>query len=373
MKRVLVTGATNIGKAGVATIVYKWGQCFDPKELVYDYLMQSGLPGREFQERIESKGGRMFTMASEKRGPFTIIKWVTQIIIENRYDTMHINSDSAYLAAAYIYAGKRGGIKRFFVHSHCSQIDDTNKLRRYIKILFHYVFRSYICKNSNKYLACSKEAGLWMFGKRVYTDKYQLIYNGVEVERYLLSESKRTEYREKYSLSNKFVWGNIGRFSYQKNHDFLISLFKEYHNANPNSTLVLIGTGELDKFVRQKVHSLNLDESVLFLGLRDDIPQWLSTFDVLVMPSHFEGLPVTMIEAQMASLPCVVSANISKESQFTRNVEFVNGFEIADWITAVENYRYVKREINKIEKEKSMFNIKNAAFSLQNILLNTNL
>ena len=190
MKRVLVTGAANIGKAGVATIVYKWGQHFDSNVIIYDYLMQRGLPEEKYVKAIAEKGGIIYTMPLGSHSAFSIIKWVEDIVRTNNYEIIHINSDSAYVAAAYIYAAKRGGIKKIYVHSHCTKIDDSNVLRRTFKTIAHKICVQYVCHNTNRYLACSKLAGTWMFGKKnVSTHKYCTIYNGVEVQKYIFDET----------------------------------------------------------------------------------------------------------------------------------------------------------------------------------------
>lgn len=370
MKRVLVTGAANIGKAGVATIVYKWGQEFDSNEIVYDYLMQRGLPEKQYCDAIEKKGGIIYTRAEGAKGLLGVIKWVQKVIEENKYDTLHINSDSAYIAAAYIYAAKRAGLNNIFVHSHCTKIDDNNIVRRTVKTLIHKICMPYVCANTKKYLACSRIAGEWMFGKKnVNGSDYSTIYNGVEVEKYLYSETKREEYRAQLNLEDKLVLGNIGRFSYQKNHEFLIDFFAQFQKNHSKSVLMLVGNGELEELLREKVQKYGITDKVVFLGNRDDVPALLSAFDVMVMPSLFEGLPVTMVEAQMAALPCVVSKNITDEAKFTEEVIYVGGYEIEDWCVAVEKVKDISRQMNKKEREESSFNIKLAAEELQQILL----
>lgn len=369
MKRVLVTGAANIGRAGVATIVYKWGQEFDSDKLVYDYLMQRGLPAQQYVDAIAQKGGKIFTMECEHRNLFSIIKWVEKIIRENKYDTIHINTDTAYIAAAYIYAAKKGGIRHIFVHSHCTQIDDNSKLKRSIKAFFHGLLVPYVCKNSERYLACSKLAGYWMFGKKnVESNKYKTIYNGVAVESYLYDEQVRKTYREQMGLSGKFVIGNIGRFSYQKNHKFLIEVFMELSKTDGNAVLVLVGTGELESQLKTLVNECEIADKVFFLGTRKDVPSLLSMFDVLVMPSRFEGLPVTMVEAQMADLPCVVSENITREAQFIDAIKYVKGFEVGNWIEAIKQISKFQRVRKEEEKYKSPFNIKSTVSELETVL-----
>lgn len=370
MKRVLVTGAANIGRAGVATIVYKWGQEFDSNRLVYDYLMQRGLPAQQYIDAIIQKGGRIFTMEGEDRNLFSIIKWVEKIIRENKYDTIHINTDTAYIAAAYIYAAKKGGIRHIFVHSHCTQVDDNSKLQRSIKTLLHRIMIPYVCMNSEMYLACSKLAGYWMFGKKnVECNKYRTIYNGVAVKPYLYDEQVRKKYRERIGLNGKLIIGNIGRFSYQKNHTFLIEVFAELSKIDSNAVLVLVGTGESESQLKAQVNEHRITDKVFFLGTRKDVPSLLSMFDVLVMPSRFEGLPVTMVEAQMNSLPCVVSGSITREAQFTETVSFITGWDKDKWVRAIRDAVKVGRLSTPDKLFKSKFNIHSATRELQQLLL----
>ena len=373
MERVLVTGAANIGKAGVATIVYKWGQEFDSNKLVYDYLMQRGFPDQQYLDAIAQKGGKVFTMQEGNSNPISVIKWVERIVRQNRYKIIHINTDTAYIAAAYIYAAKKTGIQHIFVHSHCTQVDDINRLTRWIKILLHKIFVPYVCRDSERYLACSKLAGYWMFGKKnVESDKYKTIYNGVAVKPYLYNEEIRNSYRKRMGLTEKLVIGNVGRFSYQKNDEFLIEVFLKLAKNDDGAVLVLVGTGELESKLKKMVKKCKLTDRVLFLGTRDDVPALLSMFDVLVMPSRFEGLPVTMVEAQMNSLPCVVSGAITREAQFTETVNYIDGWNKDKWVEAIRCAVKVGRLKSPDKLFNSKFNIRRATRELQQLLLGEN-
>lgn len=373
MKRVLVTGAANIGKAGVATIVYKWGQEFDSDKLVYDYLMQSGLPGQQYIDAITQKGGKVFTMEGKDRNLLSIIRWIEKIVREQNYEIIHINTDTAYIAAAYIYAAKKAGIRHIFVHSHCTQVDDNNKVVRSIKTLLHTMLVPYVCKNAEKYLACSKMAGYWMFGKKnVESNKYKTIYNGVNVESYLYNKQLGDAYREQLGLTEKLIIGNIGRFSYQKNHKFLIEVFNKLSKSDDKAVLILVGTGELEPKLRALTIARGISDRVLFLGLRNDVPSLLNAFDVLVMPSRFEGLPVTMVEAQMNSLPCVVSGEITREAKFTETVNYITGWDIDEWVNAIRYAVRIGRSSTQDVLWASKFNIRYAAQELQQLLLGDN-
>lgn len=372
--RVLVTGAANMGKAGVATIVFRWGQAFEPSEVVYDYLMQRGLPDQFYVDSITKKGGRIYTYPQKQSGRILnklhILKWIIDIMSNNDYKILHINVDSAYIAAIYILLARISGISQILVHSHCSQIDDTNWLRRRIKIILHFLCRSYVKHHTLYYLACSQVAGRWMFGKRaVNTDKYKIIYNGINLERFRFNNAIRDQYRRKMKIENNIVLINIGRFSYQKNHFYLLDIFEKYHRIHPSSRLFLIGEGELQKELSRKVDLMEMGKEVVFLGARDDIPEWLNAADVFIMPSLFEGLPVTLVEAQSASLPCVISDSITNEiniSEYIYRCKLTDTLE--DWCRQIDRALLIKRKDKNI-LDGTKFNINHAAIELQNLFL----
>jgi glycosyltransferase involved in cell wall biosynthesis len=375
MKRVLVTGASNIGKAGVATIVYKWGQSFDENKVVYDYLMQRGLPDSQYVEAIKRKGGVIYTLNRSYSNFFhkniEILKWYKNILKSNKYEILHINSDSAYLAAIYIWIARQCGVKTIIVHSHCTEIDDVNLFRRKLKTYLHKICKPYVNKYASQYLACSRVAGIWMFGeKNVSSKKFKIIRNGIDIENYLYNEHCREKYRKELNLEGKIVLGNIGRLSYQKNQIFLLEILKEIVVSNPECTLLLVGEGPLEGQLKEKVKLYQLENNVIFLGIRKDVPQLLQAMDVFVMPSRFEGLPVTLVEAQAAGLPCVIADTISEEIVFTEYIQRVSLDEsIVKWKELI--LREVKRKRRNTREEfiKAKFDIDSAARELENILL----
>lgn len=345
MKKVLVTGGYNIGRAGVATIVYRWGQNFDNSVLTCDYLMAKGLPDKKYIDAIESKGGHIIAPDT----PLSLIKklvWIFNSMIKGQYDLVHINIDVAYKAMVYILLARLAGIDKIALHSHCSFIDDDNVYIRGLKTILHYLTRGY-CRNSSKILlACSKEAAEWMFGKQVVMEnQYIKIFNGLEVEDYRYNEDLRIQYRKQFGIAqDEIVICNIGRFSYQKNHKFLIDVFEKFHQKNPHSRLILIGTGNLEKEIKEYVYLKKLSERVMFLGRRMDVNQLLSMMDVFVLTSRFEGLPLVLVEAQAAALPCIVSDKVSKESGIIEYVDFLPLKEPDVWVSHIEKCSKIKRK-----------------------------
>lgn len=368
MKRVLVTGGYNIGKAGVATIVYRWGQNFDNNCIVYDYLMARGFPDREYVENIRQKGGDILAPKKTLHG-IEKISWMQSVMKAGKFETIHINIDVAYKAFVFIILAKNAGIHNIVLHSHCAYVDDNNNLLRYVKTILHYVTRGYCIKNSKHLLACSKEAAEWMFGKKIVSKGgYIKIFNGLDLNVYKYDERLRKKYRTELGISQKeYVLCNVGRFSYQKNHKMLVDIFEQYLKVNGNSKLALIGNGELLDDVKKYVSSKNLETKVLFLGQRNDVAGLLSAMDIFVMPSRFEGLPLVLVEAQIAKLPCAIADTVSKESKISEYAEFISLDDIDSWINIINKYKGVNR--SKLEiKNVEQYSINDSARILQKIL-----
>jgi glycosyltransferase involved in cell wall biosynthesis len=161
-------------------------------------------------------------------------------------------------------------------------------------------------------IACSDDAAKWLFKRKAKSA--QIVKNGIEYERFTFSGEKRKQIREELHLeTGNEVIGHVGRFNRQKNHSFLIDVFAELANANDRAVLLLVGDGPLRSEIEQKVRKLNLESKVFFLGIRSDIDRILQGMDLFVFPSFHEGLPVSLIEAQVAELPCLISDRVSRE------------------------------------------------------------
>ncbi len=177
--------------------------------------------------------------------------------------------------------------------------------------MIKYSFRLNINKYADYKFACFNDAAKWGFGN---TKDYILFKNGIEYEKFLYNNNIRNKIRKDLDLSdNDILIGHVGRFNRQKNHEFLIDVFKELQKINNNSYLMLVGRGILEDLIKEKVKRYNLAEKVFFMGVRNDVYKLMQAMDVFAFPSTYEGLPIAVVEAQAASLPCLVSNNVSKE------------------------------------------------------------
>lgn len=208
------------------------------------------------------------------------------------------------------------------VHSHLIKTKD-----RLIFTLAHYINRVFVRNNkSTSLFACSNMAAEWLFGvKPVLNDKVKIINNAINAESFTFNKSIRNDIRKNMGLENKFVVGNIGRLSLQKNPLFLLEIFNQIYKRNKDAVLFMVGDGEMRAEIEKEILKLELKDNVILTGNRSDIQDLLQAMDVFLFPSNYEGLGIVIIEAQAAGLKCIVSADvIPQEVKITDLVEFVS-------------------------------------------------
>lgn len=237
----------------------------------------------------------------------------------HKYDVVHINSGpkNYYMlkAAEYYHVPIR------VAHSHNGGYQTESSWKQWVGELLKHALIRY----ANVYLACSDLAGEWMFGKKLMTQgKVHIIPNGVNLDRFRFDPIVRREKRKELQVDNRLVIGNVGRFTTQKNHSFLIDVFMEISVKRPDALLVLAGTGDLQDEIEDKVKQCGLENKVKFLGYRSDVTELMQAMDIFLMPSLFEGFPVTAVEAQACGLPCVFSDTITAKAKLLENTIYVS-------------------------------------------------
>lgn len=152
-----------------------------------------------------------------------------------------------------------------------------------------------------------------------------IINNGIDFNNYLDIKETKKEIRESLGIKeDAYVVGHVGRFTYQKNHEKIINIFNEFSRINEKAILLLIGTGKTLEMIKDRINNYNLNSKVIFLSNRNDIPRLLKAMDVFLFPSRYEGLSISLIEAQISNLPCIVSENINHKSYLTNNIVELN-------------------------------------------------
>lgn len=326
----------------------------------------------KFKSNIEENGGQVFigNLSFEQGKKKNFKTYITKFLKEHTYDTVHIQSGSIYSLMIAAKIAKTNGVKNIIVHSHCGGF--ANLKYKIIK----RVSAHYLLKYPTYYWACSKLAAEWKFPKKIIKQKkYKILKNAIDTSKIYYSEELRKTNREKLEIEKEnIVIGHIGRFSIQKNHEFLIDIFNEIYKRNDKAILLLIGTGELKEQIEKKVERLGLNENVKFLGIRKDINELLNTMDIFLLPSFFEGLPVVGVEAQATGLQVITSDKVTKELPIEDLVEYYSLDMTSDkWAEEIlAKSKNIERKNTTQQIIDSGYDVKYAAKAMQDYYINMN-
>lgn len=279
----------------------------DRTKIQFDFLVEYE-EKQFYDDEIESLGGKIYR--TSVREDFNILKFQKYLhdffVSHPEYKVIHVH---AYTIGVFcLKAAKDAGIPVRIAHSHNNGIVHDKAYP--IKFLLKKLYPLY----ATDLFACSEEAGKYFFGKR----KYSVLKNGIDSQKFKANHDIRTRVRRDLNLRDEeLVVGNIGRLHPQKNQCYLLHIFKFLHQLHPNSTLLIVGTGELESALKKECTSLGINDSVRFLGNRKDIPRLEQAFDVLAMPSQFEGLGIVAIESQAAGIPTLCSTGFAPDVEIT--------------------------------------------------------
>lgn len=337
---------SGMNAGGAETFLMKQYRMLDREKYQLDFCVN--VQERCFyDDEIEALGGRIYRIPPKSQSFKESLKALENIVHDNKYDGVLCSSVKPGTALELL-AAKKGGAKRLIYRSSNSSVDGGKKQK-----ILHSTLGQLAKIVPTVKIAPSKEAAEYCFGKGCIENKKAFIlHNGIDTSVYRYSEETRKRMREELQLDGKFAVAHVGRFSKAKNHAFLLDVFEELLKIKPDSILILIGTGELEEKIKQKAKEKNIEDKILFLGLRSDVPQVLCAADVFVFPSFYEGMPNTVIEAQALSLNCVISDRITPDADITGNVEFLPLGDARHWAQTAAKYAdgYKKQDMSEIIK-----------------------
>lgn len=307
-----------MGKGGAETFMMNAYRNIDRTKIQFDFLIYDNFEDvKPYNKEIHELGGKIYSVPNPNKNILAYIQAVKKLLKEKHFDIVH--NEIFFGGGLNLFLAKQAGISKRVAHSHATT---DGKGNNFAINTIRKTFQRMLLKNATDYLACSYEAGIGLYGEN---QPFIFVPNGIDLESYQNISQSKEEIRSELAIpQNALVIGNIGRFEEQKNHDFLIDIFGKVVEKRSNSHLILIGEGSLEEKIKEKVINLGLQSKVSFLGLRDDIPQLLKSMDVFLMPSLYEGLPISAVEAQAASLKIVLSTEVSKETVLSENVHFVS-------------------------------------------------
>lgn len=353
MKRLLCL-LSNMNSGGAETFLMKIYRRLDKTKYQMDFCIN--IEDKCFyQDEIESLGGRIYYIPPKSKCLKKFKRNLFQIIQCNNYKyVLRIASNA--MSFLDIKIAKKAGAKICAVRS--SNSSDGKSL--YVKIL-HAIGKLLYKKYIDVKLAPSKVAGMYTFGKKsFFNGEVKIIPNALDLNDYKYRIEGRKSIRQEFNIKeDTVVIGHVGRFQLQKNHELLLKIFNDYHKNNQNSVLMLVGNGTLENHIKNLANVMGISNALIFTGVRSDIPELLSAMDYFVFPSLYEGMPNSVIEAQAAGLPCIISDSITTEVKLTELVKF-NSLEKStkSWIRAINSYG------KNIDRAKYTNELKNAGYDI---------
>ena len=342
LKKVLVFGMTD-NPGGMESCIMNYYRHVDKNKIHFDFLCN--WESMVCEKEVKANGSKVYTIPQKSRNYKAYKRAMNTFFSEHadEYDVFWYNTCTLTNIDYLIYA-KRYGIKKRIIHAHNSG-NETSMIRG----ILHYVNKIRLGRYATDFWSCSMAAAVYFFiKKQIHSQKYRLINNAISTYNYKYDILIRNEVRKNLGLEDKYVIGHVGRFQFQKNHGFLIDIFYEYLKLDSRAVLMLVGQGEEEDAIRQKVMNLGIEKSVLFMGVRTDVNRLLQAMDVFLLPSRFEGLPLVLIEAQTSGLRCLTTKNkVPYEVNVTGNVEFEelkeNSIEWAHHIECMEKQPYDRK------------------------------
>lgn len=313
----ILHSVSNMDRAGIETMLMNYYRNMDRSKVQFDFLCNKKKTG-DYEEEICALGGRIYRTPGLNPLKYPQYLKYMRKVLQEESSCKIVEAHNGAFGFYALNAAKKNGINTRIFHAHGASIGKDWKLP--LKL---------ICKmllplSMNQYFTCGNAAAECYFPKRIIKQKkYHFVPNAIQIDRFCFDDNVRQRIRQENGLNGKHVIGHVGRFSYEKNHQFLLEVFCKLRERDPLACLVLIGEGDLLDTIQQKAEKLGLGDSVRLLGSLSNVNQWYQAMDVFVLPSVREGLPVVGVEAQAADLPCIFSDSVTREVCLLEKTRFV--------------------------------------------------
>jgi glycosyltransferase involved in cell wall biosynthesis len=302
MRKILIINTGSYFVNGISNVITTFLENLDTVHLSIS-ITSYGVIDPRYKTIFDKKNVVIEPVPNRRKNLLSYYKTITSLMKREKYDVVHVHGNSGTMLLE-VKAAKKAHIKNIVVQSHNSS---CSMLKVFGKNSF---FAKKMNKLSDRRIAVSKLVGDWIFGK-----DYEVINNAIEINKFLFSESKRKEIRDRYHISdNDFVIGHVGCFNKQKNQKFLIEIFEEWLKLFPNSFLIMAGEGPTSEEIKLLIAQKQLQSRVVMPGKIDNTFDYYNAFDLFVLPSLWEGLGVVNIEAQANGLPCLASSEVANEA-----------------------------------------------------------
>lgn len=326
----------------------------DRNKVQFDFVKHMDVKG-DFEDEITALGGRIyhaprFTMYNY----FSYVQWWRKHF-QNHPEHQIVHAHFFTISPIYLGVAKKYG-RTTINHIHGTTAGGGIKdfiARRSARV-------------SDYRFACSESAGKWGY----QSEKFRVINNALEINTYRFDENIRLNVREELGLSQFFVMGTVANYSAVKNPFGLIKIFEAVNKVNPATRLLWVGSGPMQNEIREEINNKNLNEKVLLMGNRNDVPRLLQAMDVFLLPSFSEGLPVSLIEAQVAGLPCLCSDAVTREVNITGLCKFIPIDDIEKWVEECKHISAPRRDTAYIDVARNGYDISETSRQMQDFYAN---
>lgn len=318
--------------SGVSSMVMNYYTHIDKKKFSVDFLLYE-IPNEKILKYLQKNNSEIYTFGHPvKLGYIRYKEKIRRFFLEkeNKYQIVHVHIPNA--AFVILKYAKICGVQTRILHSHNSQGAD-----RKLKRIRNKILNSQGIRFANHYMACSESAARYLFGDD-RLNRVEIICNAINMEKFQFDQFCRERIRNELEIKNELVLGHIGRFCKQKNHIFLVEIAKELKKQGIAFKMILLGDGELQLKIREEVKISEVEDEVLFLGVRKNVKEYMDAMDLFLFPSLYEGLPYVCVEAQANGLECLISNKISREVELSDQLLFFEISESKEWTNYILEY-----------------------------------
>jgi Glycosyltransferase len=357
-------------KGGVTQYILNNWKKINKELFQFDFITFSKV--LDCRNELEKQGCKVYYLSCYPEENLTQFIMEMDSILLQGYDVLHLHT-SYWKSFIMEELAIKHNIPKIIVHAHSTMVLENKKEKREEAINLHILKRNQFTSDlATDFWTCSRLAADWLFGKQISQNKIVVMKNAINVDKFVFNCEIRARIRLKLEIEGNFVLGNVGRFAYEKNHKFLINIFKKIKEKVINTKLMLIGVGHLEDSIHKQVRELGLQDDVLFLKKREDVNDLMQGMDVFCLPSIFEGLPITLVEAQCSGLKCFASKNITAEVLLTDNIKAIP-LEEDIWVSEILQYiSGYRREAMDIQITNAGYNINYQIRELERLYSDTN-
>ncbi|MBR0172844.1 MAG: glycosyltransferase family 1 protein [Lachnospiraceae bacterium] len=289
--------AGSLAPGGIETFLMNLHEQIDKERFAFDYAVNQLSEG-DYANRARALGGNIFVLPRLSSHPVSNLRSTGRLVRDNRYDVVIRHTANAMVTPQLLVAKKNGA--KTILHAH----NESDPMKA-----AHVAGRLLMGRAADARIACSEGAGRWMYGRQPFV----VMKNAIDIRKFAYSAEGEARIRKEFRLGEAHLYGSIANFRPEKNHAYLLEVFRLIKDSDPDAKLLCLGDGALRASIESAIREKHLEDSVILAGTRADVADVMSAMDVLLFPSLFEGLPVTLIEAQAAGLSVLLSENVTKD------------------------------------------------------------